>query len=280
MKTMSRTQQTSTQQTSKQQTGKPTQKQLRKPQGGAPGFVCAEVPLYYQLGTILREQIHSGAFAVGDKLPTEAELVSVYGVSRITVRQALKPLENDGLIRREAGRGTFVCGTASLPEPLRMEGSLDDLMSIGKATAVHHLDEKRVAADRCDASAFVLDVGSPVVQFVRLRLHEDTPFCYIVSRVPCEIAECLTEEDRRQGSMLRAIERRLETPLKVVDQTVTATLADASVARLLETPIGAPLLLVDRVARTQDGRAVARLRTRYRADVYSLHVHLTRTEVT
>ncbi len=65
----------------------------------APRFAFDAVPLYYQLGSVLREQITSGRFTPGDRIPTEAELAGEYGVSRITVRQALAALEEEGLIR-------------------------------------------------------------------------------------------------------------------------------------------------------------------------------------
>src|SRR5687767_14508721 len=71
-------------------------------------FVTDAVPLYYQLESVLREKISSGQFASQERIPTETELAVEYGVSRITVRQALSALEKDGLVRRKAGLGTFV----------------------------------------------------------------------------------------------------------------------------------------------------------------------------
>ena len=242
----------------------------------APRFASSEVPLYYQLGTILREQILSGAYAQGDQLPTEAELVADYGVSRITVRQALKSLTEERLIRREAGRGTFVTGHPSVPDTLQMDSSIDDLMSMGRTTSVELLDLRQVVATEQDAAAFELSAGSPVMQCTRLRRHHDEPFSYIVNRLPKEIADLFDREDWEQGMILQSIEDRLGVRLRVADQSVRATLADASLARLLKTRIGAPLLSVDRVVRAETGRAVERVHTYYRSDIYSLTVHLTR----
>ena len=71
-------------------------------------FVSSRIPLYYQLENVLREKITSGTFTGGERLPTEIELIEQYGVSRITVRQALSALAEEGLIDRKQGRGTFV----------------------------------------------------------------------------------------------------------------------------------------------------------------------------
>lgn len=245
----------------------------------SPRFASNEVPLYYQLGTILREQILSGAYAIGDQLPTEAELVADYGVSRITVRQALKTLEDENLIRREAGRGTFVTGHP-VGDTLQMEDTLEDLMSMGRATSVQLLDLQQVAVTQQDVDTFVLTDTRSVMQCARLRRHHETPYAYIVNRLPLEIAERFEDDDWRLGSIMQAMEKRLGLRLQVADQTIRATLADAPLARLLETRIGAPLLSVDRVVRTDDGHAVARVHTYYRSDLYSLTVHLKRDGVT
>ena len=241
-------------------------------------FVSNEVPLYYQLGTILREQILSGTYTIGDQLPTEAELVADYGVSRITVRQALKTLEEEDLIRREAGRGTFVTGHPGVPEPIQMEDTLDDLMSMGRATSVQLLDLRRVAGTRQDRQDFDLGPDDLVTQCVRLRRHHETPYSYIVNRIPTAVAESFSDEDWRGGSIMRAIEERSGAHLRVADQTIRATLADAPLAKLLEIRVGAALLSVDRVVRTDEGQAVARVHTYYRSDIYSLTVHLKRDD--
>lgn len=239
-------------------------------------FVSNEVPLYYQLGTILREQILSGAYTIGDQLPTEADLVADYGVSRITVRQALKTLEDEKLIRREAGRGTFVTGHPEVPETIQMEATLDDLMSMARATSVQLLDLRRVAATRQDIADFELGPDDRVTQCVRLRRHHEAPYGYIINRLPLEIAEGFADRDWREGSVIRAIEKQLGLRLRVADQSIRATLADAPLAKLLEIRIGAPLLSVDCVVRTDEGKVVERMHAYFRSDIYSLTVHLTR----
>jgi GntR family transcriptional regulator len=239
-------------------------------------FATSEVPLYYQLATILREQILAGAYAPGQQIPTEAELVEAYGVSRITVRQALKSLEGRQLIRREAGRGTFVSPDLPLPDSLRMNGSLDDLISMGLATSVRLLDLREVIASRDDETTFGIGAGEKVVQCTRLRLYHDEPYSYIINRLPQHIARLLEAFDWEQGTILKAIEERLGLRLLEAEQSVRATLADATLARALNTRIGAPLLSVDRNVRNERWETVERVHTYYRSDLYSLTVHLTR----
>jgi GntR family transcriptional regulator len=249
---------------------------MSKPPQQAPSFVSDEVPLYYQLGAILREQVITGRYGPGDQLPTEAQLVAEYGVSRITVRQALKRLEEEGLVRRVAGRGTFVRVDLPPRDTLQMKGSLDDLISMGLATSVRLLDLQEVAANDRDAEAFGIPLGAPMKRCTRLRYFHDRPYSYIVNRLPKAVADSFKDHDWEKGSILQFLEERLGIRLGDAEQSVEATLADVTLARLLETEIGAPLLVVDRVVRTVDGEAVERVRTWYRGDIYSLKVHLTR----
>lgn len=239
-------------------------------------FVTDEVPLYYQLTTLLTEKIASGQYAVGEQLPTESELVEHFGVSRITVRQALSNLEERKLIRREAGRGTFVTDHLSTGDKLEMDGSLDDLISIGLATRVKLLDLSTVSATREDAAKLGVEVGAPLTCVTRLRYYHKKPYSYIVNYLPADIGDRLSREYLERGAILSYIEGELGIALRDADQGVRATLADASLAGHLQTRIGAPLLCVNRVVYAEDGRAIERVNTYYRGDIYSLKLHLTR----
>jgi GntR family transcriptional regulator len=243
--------------------------------GRPPAFVTDEVPLYYQLAGILREKILSAQFAVGERIPTEAELVREYGVSRITVRQALSALEKEGLIRREAGRGTFVTEHGAFTGTMRMEGSFQDLMALGLATEVRLVDLRTVRATPAECEALALPAGSSLVRATRVRHHHHEPYSYLVNDLPFEIGRRISRADWK-GSILRALESRLGIPLREAEQSVRASLADATQARLLGTRIGAPLLAVDRLVFTNNRRPVERVRVFYRSDIYSFTVHLAR----
>ncbi len=248
------------------------------PSGPAPNgtavFVDRSVPLYYQLATLLSEKIVSQELRTGDRLPTEVELVEEYGISRITVRQALRILEEEGLIRREVGRGTFVTEYRPFTGALKVEGSLADVISLGQ-NPVKVLEVSTVKAGPDDAALMGIEVGSQIVRAVRIRLLHGEPYSHIVNDLPYDIGKRLTRADWK-GVVLRTIEEKLKIPLRDAEQTVRASLADARLARLLNTRVGAPLLAVERVVRTDHARVVERVRIHYRSDMYALKVHLNR----
>jgi GntR family transcriptional regulator len=238
--------------------------------------VTDAVPLYYQLGSVLREKIQSGHFAAGDRIPTEAELSEEYGVSRITVRQALSALEAEGLIRREAGRGTFVSELRPFTGAMQVEGSLDDLITMAMTTSVRMIDLRSVRATPQQAQLLQVVVGAPLTRCTRLRFQHEEPFAYVINLLPHEIGRRIKRAEWKKGSVLKTLER-LGYPAQDALQTVRAALADATLARLLQTRIGAPLLSVERVVRSLDARPIENTHTYYRSDVYSLSVHLAHT---
>jgi GntR family transcriptional regulator len=240
----------------------------------APAFVDRSVPLYYQLANLLTEKIVSHELLTGDRLPTEVELVQQYGISRITVRQALRLLEEEGLIRREVGRGTFVTDYRPFTGGLKVEGSLEDVISLGQ-NPVKVLSVQTVKASPDDAEKMGIHPGDPIIRATRIRLYHDQPYSYIINDLPAEIGRRFTKHDWK-GVVLRTIEEKLRIPLRDAEQTVRASLADGTLARLLETKIGAPLLAVERVVRTDHRRVVERVRIHYRSDIYAMKVHLSR----
>jgi len=242
----------------------------------SPLFIYDQVPRYYQLQNILLGKITAGEFAAGSRIPTEAALVKEYGISRITVRQALRALESEGLIRREPGRGTFVNDQESFSGSLKFEGSLDELISLGLSDSVEVLTIGTVLALQSDAEKLGLRDGDKIVRCTRVRLRQNQPYCHVTNDLPFEIGQKIRRADWK-GSVSRALEEKLNIPLREAYQTVGASLADSTLARLLGCRIGAPLLSVDRVVFTDNSLPVERVRTHYRSDIFNFTMHLGRS---
>jgi GntR family transcriptional regulator len=256
-------------------TGRPV-RSARGARSRSPLFIYDQVPRYYQLQNILLGKINAGEFAAGSKIPTEAALVKEYGISRITVRQALRALENEGLIRREPGRGTFVNEQDSFSGSLKFEGSLDELISLGLSDSVEVLTIGTILALQADAEKLGLDEGAKIVRCTRLRIRQNQPYCHVTNDLPFEIGQKIRRADWK-GSVSRALEEKLNIPLREASQIVGASLADSTLARLLCCRIGAPLLSVDRIVYTDHGKPVERVRTHYRSDIFNFTMHLGRS---
>ncbi len=250
-------------------------------------FVSKRVPLYYQLEILLREKINSGVYAQGDQLPTEDDLIAEYGVSRITVRQALATLAGEGLIERRQGRGTFIAerrARTNLVEGrfegvINLTGSLDELIAMGQKTPVKVLDINLIKADAQAAKLLGLQLGDPVSRVERLRLLDDKPYGLLVNYFPAEIGVRLTAEDLSQGSVLEQLETKIGLRLYKGIQQITAALADPYVAGRLEIPVGSALLSIENTIYSAEEKPVEYVRVLYRSDLYRYRVLLTRNPV-
>lgn len=238
-------------------------------------FADSSVPLYYQLATVLRESIISGRYVIGDKLPTEADLVRQYAVSRATVRGALQNLKDEGLIRREAGRGTFVAGLPEFTGTLKMDGTLNGLIAMGLATSPRLVELREVTVSPHEAEALGMESGTRVIKAYRVRYYKDHPYCYIINTLPLEIGHKISKAEWETGSVLQSLQAHHDIRLGDADEHVRATLADATLANWLKVRIGAPLLQVDYLIRDASGRPVESPVIFYRSDLHDFTLRLT-----
>jgi GntR family transcriptional regulator len=243
-------------------------------------FVTKKIPLYYQLENILREKIMSGVFAAGARLPTEAELIRLYGVGRITVRQALAALVKDGLIERRRRRGTFVterkAGRRPFEERIDLTGSLDETIASEAGVTFKVIEMNRVEADPQEAELFGLGAGEPLYRVKRLGLREDKPRYLTIDYLPAEIGEKLTPEELSAGSLLQTLETRFGLKLKSATQRINAALADPYLAKLLNVRVGSPIISIERAVYAGGAAPVEFSQTLFAADFEGYVIRLTR----
>jgi GntR family transcriptional regulator len=229
------------------------------------------VPLYHQLAQLLKSRIADGTYPRGRALPPETRLQREFGVARSTVRHALGQLEADRLIERRRGAGTYVRSDAEATFGQRFRGSLADLMAETKRARVVSIDIDR-DAELPERIARALEMeGRRGTAIVRTRSMDDRLFAFTVNYLPMEAGERLTDEELVTESLMWLLERKV-APLGTAVQSVRAQAADAEVARLLEIPIGAPVLHVERLVKARDGRPVEVVLAWYRGDVYEYTV--------
>jgi len=243
-------------------------------------FVSSRIPLYYQLENVLREKITSGAFESGERIPTETRLIEQFGVSRITVRQALQSLADDGLIERKQGSGTIVAARKTKKKrftgTIHLTGSLDELIEMGMDTPVKVLEMNRVEADQHEAELLEVKIGVPVYRLKRLRMNDGKPYSLIVNYLPEDIGSQLTMAELSSGALLHTMETKLKLNLDNAIQQIHAELADPYVAKLLDIRVGTALLSIERTVYTDKARPVEYVHTLYRSDLYGYSVKLVR----
>ncbi|MEO7243990.1 MAG: GntR family transcriptional regulator [Rubrivivax sp.] len=236
------------------------------------------LPKYHQIYLVLLEQLRDGRFAAG--LPGEVALADQFGVARVTVRKALEQLTRDGLIQRARGRGTVPTVAPGRPPPTSatpngFTGLLENIVSLGLATTVRVVSCETVHADAGVASSLYLAPGAPVHKAVRVRSTRAGPLSFITTHVPADLAGGLNRRTLARKPLLILLEASGVRIGRAV-QTMSACLADATVAPHLDVPVGSALLAVRRLIHDQAGRPVQRLHGLYRPDRYQYEMKLSR----
>ncbi len=232
------------------------------------------LPKYFQIATILRERIFS-SFKAGSRLPGETSLCREFGVSRITLRQALSTLEREGLICREKGRGTFVAPNLRRPIPKQQfTGIAEDLFDAGVATRVKILDRSIVPASMEIAERLQIPAGDKVLHLDRLWFVDQQPFSHAHCYLPLTLGQKLSESELEATPISLLLHRRHGVPILEAQQVIEPCLADTQTADLLDLPVGTLLLQIDRTYFSAKNRPACYVHSLYRADRYQYTVKL------
>jgi DNA-binding GntR family transcriptional regulator len=233
------------------------------------------IPRYLQIADAIRRELKSD----GERIPSEHELCAKFRVSRPTIRQALDVLVQEGRLYRHAGRGTFATGTAGNDRRLRVIGSIDDIMALGEETWFKVLARELAPVPANIAQALHLPPGSSGYRIIGIRHGDGGPFQHATAWMPLSIGQNITDEDLAKGhSLIGAIERQLNMPIKFMEQTVDAALAPRSVAELLDLRPRSPLLLFQRLYFAASGEPVEYAITYQIGKRYPYRVGLSRAE--
>ncbi len=209
--------------------------------------------LHHQISTLIKDGIAAGRFQPGDRLPTEEALVQAHGVSRVTVRRALKSLEQQGLIQRRAGSGTFVCEQArvlNMPMPLA-----EYLQQVAERRVLsrHVVQEFGLVSAPPDVCANLqLPPQAEVLRVVRLRLQSDMPQLHSTVYLPAELGRRFRRADFNRWMLSQLLEREGHRYAKI-EMVTRARLASPAIAKLLHVAVGSALVDVQRVAYDERG---------------------------
>ncbi|MFG2095229.1 GntR family transcriptional regulator [Streptomyces sp. NPDC048612] len=233
-----------------------------------------KLPLWYQVSQSLRASILGRSPEAPLRLPTEDALAAHYGVSVLTMRQALKELETEGLISRHRRRGTFIEPSARRGAPVRLLGSVDAIVAQQSGMSTELLAHGPTPVPS-ELAEFFPDL-TEVTGFTRLRSDEETgePTNHARNYVRPEIAGRIDPADLLRWPMTKVLRDAVGVRISRITDTVEARLADPDTARLLQVPLLSPILHYTGITYDEDGCAVDVARIHYRGDRFSFTVTL------
>jgi len=256
--------------------------ELNPPFAGSPAGSSAAlrrddpVPLHSRIREDLRERIVSGAWPAHRRMPSEAELMQHYGVSRITVRQALQALEHQGLILKVPGKGSFVAPAKPYQELSRLQGLAEAMTRQGHAILNQVLLIERQSATPALAQALSLREGEPLTHLKRLRLLDGQPVSLDLTWLPRAIGDQVAAADLAQRDVFLIEDLGLR--LGHADLAIDTLPADPELARLLRVEPGSPVLRIERLTHTDQGQPIDHERLYCRTDNFQYRLRIERRQ--
>lgn len=230
------------------------------------------VPKYFQLRTIVLDLIESAELPVNAAVPSERELCQRYGLSRMTVRQAIDQLVAEGRLYRVPGKGTFVA-RPKIEMPLRLVSFSEDMLARGLRPGAIDVARRTIPATVLLARTFGTEPGTEIHVIERLRTANGEPMAIERAHILAALAPDLLDRRLADRSLYGVLEAVYGLVFDAGDQIINAGLADAGHAKHLEISRGSPVLLLER--RSYAGGVCAELTmSTYRADRYQLHTTL------
>lgn len=233
------------------------------------------VPFYFQLAELIEEEIVTGRWEPGTRVPSENELCTRYGLSRTTIRQALARLEQEGLVSREKGRGTFV--SDSRPRSWLIQSTEgffhDEFLRAGREVTSRVLRHERGELPRWATDALAVAPGSDGVILERVRSVDGLVALYVINCLPPHAADAVAGLDPNESLYQRLAE---QGGIAVVggSRSLEAVTAGPKLAQLLEVEAGAAIAYIESVTWDQNDRRVDCYRAWLRTDRMRLDIHV------
>jgi GntR family transcriptional regulator len=226
-------------------------------------------PRYRRIEQALRERI--ATMRPGDRLPSDAELQVEFGVSRMTARNAMQRLTDEGLVAREPGRGSFVAEPSAHRRSDRLMTFSQEMRRRGLEPSSQVLGRELRPADQREAAALGLPPGAAVVEVRRLRCADGQPIAIETAVLVGAAAAVVLDGDLENGSLHEQLSRA-GFALRRGTGTIAAAAATNDDAARLGVAVGSPLLVERRVIADAHGRRIEATESRYPADRYALDV--------
>ncbi|MFZ7131842.1 MAG: GntR family transcriptional regulator [Eubacteriales bacterium] len=235
-------------------------------------------PLFEQLRDAIIQKITEGEYLQEDKLPSERQFAEKYNISRVTVRQALNQLVQEGVIIKKQGKGNFVAVK-------KIENKLDSLLGFVEEFSIKNrkcevaiLKKEYVIASPEISSAMKIDEDAKMLMVVRQIFVDNQSLGLDYTYVPNNVAYLLEGLDYKKDILYRVLEKN-GFKLSTADQIITADILNPEEARLLKQTTASPVLVINRVAYVEGGHPIVYSKTVYLADRYQYKLTLKRDPI-
>ncbi len=226
-------------------------------------------PLYQQLMQRLKNDVTSGAYPAGGRIPSEQTLCETYGVSRVTVRKAMLDLVQEGLLVRRQGKGTFVADARLTRDLQHITSFSDACAGQGRTASSRVIDLRRETARPEDVERLKVPEDAEVIELCRLRLCDGEPVMLEYNRFPAQYD--FIERESVAGSLYDLLRAHGLIPSRAIHD-ISLGHATPAVSRQLATAEGEALMLLDETVLDQHDRPLHTSRQWIRGDKFTFRI--------
>ncbi|MBF8179686.1 GntR family transcriptional regulator [Herminiimonas contaminans] len=234
------------------------------------------IPLYTQIKEALRAKIIDGTYVAHQRLPSESEMINAFGVSRITVRQAMNDLQQEGLLFKVHGKGTFVAMPNVSQELTHLQGFGEAMRHLGHETFSEVFGLSSVPGTAIACLKLGIDLGAQVTEIRRVRYLNREPISIDYSWVRHEIGSNLSEKNLKDKDLFSLLENELGQPLHSADVEIDATSASAEIAARLNVAANSPILRIERLTYASESKPLVFEYIHYRAESFKYKLKVLR----
>ncbi len=237
--------------------------------------IDSSTPLYLQIRDAIQRQIESGAYAEGARLPSERDLAESFGVSRMTARQAIQLLTQDGFINTRVGKGTFVQRPHFAQELRDLTSFTDDMKRVGVRPTSRVILATVAPADSDVAAHLDIDVGREVIHLHRVRMADGELIALEQAHILHELCPNILESnDFARQSLYTALKDVYGVRLVWASEVISARMPSDEERAVLEMSAGIPILAMKRVTYNERDEPVEYVRSCYHSERYQLRTEL------
>jgi GntR family transcriptional regulator, frlABCD operon transcriptional regulator len=207
------------------------------------------MPLYIQLKEDIKKSIQSGEYRVGSQIPTEVELCNMYGISRITTRRAIKELEEEGILQKQHGIGTFVMANSMLKRELvSVDGFSEFLVQSGKVPKTKILNTAIINMNELRMESLDIVLEEPILHIKRLHLIDQEPIHLENSYFSLKQLPDLDKHLEESSSIYSIIKNRYKIEMVKNKKILNVIKPNSEQAELLHCAQDTPIYKIEKVA--------------------------------
>lgn len=230
-------------------------------------------PLYYRVANHLRNRIMGGIYKPGEKIPSESKLCDEFCISRVTVRQALKLLEDQEMLLRKQGIGTIVNEKIN-SQPISFSGYIEDIIFQVISARVISFKKEEIEPHSEIRNILKLKDNENVIRLERIRAIDNKINCYALNYLPINIGSKVNEENLSKHTLIELID--MTSIVREANQTITAIKADNEISEKLKIKTGDPVLFSEYVMYDKDNIPLNLARVHYHPERYNFNVKMGR----